>query len=97
MKGTPQVLYPPETFWRATQRLLEPWFRGARVRWSLLAVLAHLEFFYEFWEMCGFLCYLQHGRGASCASAFWRQAKTLPHEYRAAQPHLKGCHCFRKT
>ena len=91
-------------------RYLTP-HRGTRVRWSLLAVLAHLEswrkyvqkrerereshqrvgtvshllqsavmiridfklllfehhiphdqeLFYEFWEMCGFLCYLQHG------------------------------------
>ncbi|CAE6973615.1 ANKRD11 [Symbiodinium sp. CCMP2592] len=46
--------------------------RGRRLRWSLLAVLAHLEcqgpfgvgsadeLFYEFWEMAGYLCYLQH-------------------------------------
>lgn len=45
-----EVASPSTTFW------------GSRVRWSLLAVLAHLELFYEFWEMCGFLCYLQHGR-----------------------------------
>lgn len=45
-----EVAMPSRTFW------------GGRVRWSLLAVLAHLELFYEFWEMCGFICYLQHGQ-----------------------------------
>lgn len=44
-----EVASPPETLW------------GSRVRWSLLAVLAVLELFYEFWEMCGFFCYLQQG------------------------------------
>eukprot|EP00437_Effrenium_voratum_P008461 CAMPEP_0181426608 /NCGR_PEP_ID=MMETSP1110-20121109/15749_1 /TAXON_ID=174948 /ORGANISM="Symbiodinium sp., Strain CCMP421" /LENGTH=1071 /DNA_ID=CAMNT_0023549805 /DNA_START=29 /DNA_END=3244 /DNA_ORIENTATION=+ len=45
-----EVVSPPRTLW------------GDRIRWSLLAVLAHLELFYEFFEMCGFICYLQHGR-----------------------------------
>ncbi|CAE7203194.1 ANKRD11 [Symbiodinium natans] len=43
-----EVVSPADTFW------------GRRLRWSLLAVLAHLELFYEFWEMAGYLCYLQH-------------------------------------